>query len=376
MKYPPQQIWDGRLVALRDDAAMLLGDIDPVGVFNACTVGAAAAIIQHADIDTNTAVGDLVHVVSGTGVTAGFYRIIAVGANAVTVDRNVSGAGGADIRCEVYQDVIAVFATDGVNGQRIIGYSHQDGPLQIGGDAPVSAGDGMGSEDVLFGNRQEVVGDVFFRSYFRRDVIKWLDCFDIGASAAAYELLWNVAALITGAGTNVVSTTPSYVTLTTGVNIADAEGTRSEYAIIQRIRENRTEIRVELGQTANTQFYFGWNTNGANAMAAAADDYVIVFFDVSDDPNWQIKVGDGTDEEVFTSAIAASTAAVIHDIWVETDGTVHWAINGIEQDITGSVTSNKMTAADHYLIVGQLMVVAGAGALTAEIDYVENEKNK
>ena len=234
--------------------------------------------------------------------------------------------------------------------------------------------DSKGGENMLYPPRQ--IWDSYINSYFRRDIIKWLDCFDIGASAAGYELLWNVAALITGAGTNVVSTTPSYITLTTGVNIADAEGTRSEYAIIQRARRNRTEILVELGQTVNTQFYFGWNNNAANAMGAAADDYVIVFFDKSDDDNWQIKVGDGVDEEVFTSAIPATTGAIVHEIWVETDGTVHWAINGTEQDITGSIATNKMTAADHYLIVGQLMVVAGAGALTAEIDYVENEKYK
>ena len=113
-------------------------------------------------------------------------------------------------------------------------------------------------------------------------------------------------------------------------------------------------------------------------MGAAADDYVIVFFDKSDDDNWQIKVGDGVDEEVFTSAIPATTGAIVHEIWVETDGTVHWAIDGVEQviDGAGDISSNKMTAADHYLIVGQLMVVAGAGAITAEIDYVENEKYK
>ena len=132
------------------NSSELFGNPTEVGSFTACTVGAASAIIQHADIDTNTAVGDFLHVTSGTGVTLGFYRIIAVGVNQVTVDRDVSGAGDTDIACIVYKDVIGFFATDGVNGQRIMNYSHQDKPLQIGGDT-LQATVGMGSEDVVLG---------------------------------------------------------------------------------------------------------------------------------------------------------------------------------------------------------------------------------
>ena len=132
---------------------------------------------------------------------------------------------------------------------------------------------------------------------------------------------------------------------------------------------------MALGQTVNTQFYFGWNDSGTNGMNPAVDKYVIVFYDDSDDPNWQIKVGNGAAEDVFTSAIPADTDDIIHEIWVETDGTVHWSVNGTELDITGSVTK-VMQADDHYLIVGQAQSVTGAAAIVVEIDYVENEKFK
>jgi len=220
-------------------------------------------------------------------------------------------------------------------------------------------------------------GDFMTEEYIRRMTVLWNDCFDHGIGTQRYTWTWDITSLNTqGNGTNTIDTTPSHITLTTSaVGIGDNEGTRTEFAVVERARKNRSEILVDLSQTVNTQFYFGWNTSGTNAMVAAADEYVIVFFDDSDDPNWQIKVGNGATEDVFTSTKAASMDNIRHEIWVETDGTVHWAIDGVEIDITGSV-SNKMTASDHYLIIGQLQSVTGAAVLVAEIDYIENEKLK
>lgn len=233
--------------------------------------------------------------------------------------------------------------------------------------------------DVLFEGTIEVDGDKQVAGYNRQDYITWNDCFDHGSTVAKYGQDWDLTALNTqGTGSNTIQTTPSHITLTTDNNAAgDNEGTRTDYQIVNRARQVRTEFSVDLGQTANTQFYCGWNTSGTNAMVAAADEYVIVWFDISDeeDPNWQIKVGDGATEDVFTSLIAADTNTVLHEIWVETDGTVHWAVNGTELDITGSV-DNLMTASDHYLIVGQVQSVTGAAAIVAEIDFVELEKIK
>ena len=214
--------------------------------------------------------------------------------------------------------------------------------------------------------------------YIRRATIYWMDCFDHGPTIDKYQKSWDITTLnIQGNGTNTVDTNPSHITLTTDNNaIGDNEGTKSEYKIILRSRKNRSEIMLQLGQTANTQFFWGWNDSATNAMVANADKYVIVFFDKSDDDHWQIKVGDGADEEVFTSAITADTDEIIHEIWVELDGTVHWAVNGTELDITGSISTNKMAADAHYLIVGQAQSVTGASAIVADIDYIENEKMK
>jgi len=235
--------------------------------------------------------------------------------------------------------------------------------------------------DILFEGSLEVDGSKQVAGYNRYDYISWNDCFDHGSTVAKYDQDWETAALNTqGNGTNTIQTNPSHITLTTDNNaIGDNEGTRTDYQIIERARLNRTEFGCTLGQTANTQYYMGWNTSGTNAMVPAADEYVIVFFDVSDNANWQIKVGDGATEDVFTSAIAGAATFIRHEIWVESDGTVHWAVNGTELDITGSV-DNLMTASDHYLIVGQAQsvtgAVTGAAAIVAEICYVENEKTK
>lgn len=230
--------------------------------------------------------------------------------------------------------------------------------------------------DVVF-NALLLHGDFETEAYIRRATILWNDCFDHGVGAFKYGWTWDITSLNTqGAGTNTIDTNPSHITLTTQNNaIGDNEGTRSDFVIIERARQNRSEFGVSLGQTVNTQFFCGWNDSGTNSMNPAVDKYVIVFFDESDDPNWQIKVGNGAAEDVFTSAIPADTSDIIHEIWVETDGTVHWSVNGTELDITGSVTK-VMQADDHYLIVGQAQSVTGAAVIVAEIDWVENEKTK
>lgn len=231
--------------------------------------------------------------------------------------------------------------------------------------------------DVLFEGSIEVDGTFQVAGFSRSEWVTWTDCFDHGSTAAKYGQDWDLTSLnVQGAGTNTIQTNPSHITLTTDNNgVGDNEGTRTDYAVVNRSRENKTEFGVELGQTANTQYYCGWNDDTLNAMVSNADKYVIVFYDAADNANWQIKVGDGATEDVFTSSVAADTSFIVHDLWVETDGTVHWMVNGTELDITGSV-SNKMDAADHYLIVGQAQSVTGAAVIVAEICYVTHAKNK
>lgn len=165
-QFVPLKMVNSGLFSKMPSVPLFIGNSTPVspGPFSNCTVGAASDTIQHADIDTNTAIGDLVQVVSGTGVTAGFYRITAVGANQVTVDRNISGAGGTDVLCAVYKDIIGFFITDATNGQRVMNYSHQNKPLQLGGDIPAATGHSLTSEDIIFGGDVEFDEPVYFDS--------------------------------------------------------------------------------------------------------------------------------------------------------------------------------------------------------------------
>ncbi len=142
-------------IALSNTCLIIGQGRDIVGVLTSCTVAATSAIISKTGIETNAAVGDLVHVTSGTGVTTGFYRLITLGSGAITVDRNLSGAGGSNIAVNIYKNVIGVFATDGTNGQQIMNYSAQNKPLQIGGDT-LAATVTLTSKDLYIG------GDIGF----------------------------------------------------------------------------------------------------------------------------------------------------------------------------------------------------------------------
>ena len=111
---------------------------DAIGSFTACTFPTATKNkISKTGIGTGMAVGDLVIVTGGTGATVGSYRATVIdSANLITVDRNIH-ASGTDIidgTVSTAKDVVGIFATDGVNGSRIANYSHQDKPLQLGGD--------------------------------------------------------------------------------------------------------------------------------------------------------------------------------------------------------------------------------------------------
>ena len=265
--------------------------------------------------------------------------------------------GSADGSIDVGDEVAAIFRL-GASGSAVPGYAIIPG-------------------DVLFEGSIEIDGNQHTAGYLRSDYTLWVDCFDHGSTVAKYGQDWDLTALNTqGTGSNTIQTNPGNITMTTDNNaVGDNEGTRTDYQMVDRHSQARTDFGIHLSQTANTKFYCGWNTSGTNAMVAAADEYVIVFFDVSDNANWQIKVGDGATEDVFTSGVAGAVGFVRHEIWVESDGTVHWVVNGTELNITGSV-DNLMTASDHFLIVGQVQSVTGAAILVAELGYVEHEKLK
>jgi len=352
--------WDSNTTG--DDLASFR--IEVTGVNTAALWYSAKTIEPVAMTDHDNYLSPTFVIVNNEGADANDYAAVVIGERAQ-----------ADVKVAHYFDFYAM--TGAVDGSVDPSNAEVAAIFRFGASGTATPGYATTPGDVLYEGSIEVDGNKQVAGYNRFDYIIWNDCFDHGSTVAKYDQDWETAALNTqGNGSNTIETNPSHITLTTDNNaIGDNEGTRTDYQIIERARLNRTEFGCTLGQTANTQYYMGWNTSGTNAMVAAADEYVIVFFDVSDNANWQIKVGDGATEDVFTSAIAGAAAFIRHEIWVESDGTVHWSVNGTELDITGTV-DNLMTASDHYLIVGQAQSVTGAAAIVAEICYVENEKTK
>lgn len=145
------------------NAAFLMGNGARIGSWGGDGVSNGTTTITDiggAAHGLSLAAGDLVHITAGTGAVEGFYRIVSDDGTSVVVDRAVTAA--TDLAVIFYKDVIGFFATDGTNGQRIMGYSHQDKPLQIGGDVLAATGHSLGAEDVLIGGILEVDGVVYF----------------------------------------------------------------------------------------------------------------------------------------------------------------------------------------------------------------------
>jgi len=144
------------------NSAQLFGTEDFLGSLTNCTSNGTATITKTSH-GLSVAAGDLIHITDATtAADEGFYRLVSSAENTLVVDRALSGSD-ADVDLTVYKDVIGIFATDGTNGQRIMSYSHQDKPLQIGGDVLAATGHSLGAEDVLIdGNKLEINPDVYF----------------------------------------------------------------------------------------------------------------------------------------------------------------------------------------------------------------------
>ncbi len=134
------------------------GTYDRVGYTSVTFPTANKDYANKAGMGTASAVGEMLQVTGGTNATAGFYRIITiVGTGSVQVDRAIH-ADTADITdgtVTIDKDIIGMFATDGTNGQRIMNYSAQNKPLQLGGDVLVATS-GLTSEDVTLGGVLDV----------------------------------------------------------------------------------------------------------------------------------------------------------------------------------------------------------------------------
>ena len=152
----------------------LIGNTTPIGSWAGDGVSSAGTAnitdVGGAAHGLSLAVGDLVHISASTTAShLGYYRIITAGATTVVLDR-VLAATDTDLTVTFYKDVIYIGATDGTNGQRITGYSHQDKPLQIGGDILAATGHSLGGEDVLVGGNLEVNGKLWLDGVYAMSI--------------------------------------------------------------------------------------------------------------------------------------------------------------------------------------------------------------
>ena len=202
---------------------------------------------------------------------------------------------------------------------------------------------------------------------------KWvheMDCFDRGLSRFNFGQCYDIATLSVGGGSNVVTTLTSHNTLQTGAVINNQEGTRIFDALAQRSRQFFAEIAVEMPSIADIEFRFGFYKD--------ADEFVYIEYDKSVNDNWRLTINDTTGQEWSTEVEAVTVgSAQILRLWVEDDGTPHWAMGAIYNSVVELGTSgvaNKMTADDHYL---EYYVKTEAAAIKrADIDYLEIFKLK
>lgn len=197
-----------------------------------------------------------------------------------------------------------------------------------------------------------------------------MDCFDRGLSRFNFAQCYDIATLSVGGGSNDVTTLVSHNTLQTGAVIGNQEGTRIFSPLAQRSRLFFAEIMVELPSVANIEFRFGFYKD--------ADEFVYIEFDKSVNDNWRLTINDTTGQEWSTEEVPVTVGEEqILRLWVEADGTTHWAIGpayNTVREIGTTGIANKMTADDHYL---EYLVKTEATTIKrADIDYLEIFKLK
>ena len=173
--------------AAADQLSLIAGGVEGIRILEAnskiYTVIGGAEADQETDGDTDgtttitsdgatgdnfsstCATGDMLFIYGGTtAADYGPYRIVTVTDNDnLVLDRAPSGTN-SDVDFVVIKDGVLIEHTDGTNGQRIVGCSHQDKPLQIGGDALAATGHSLGAEDLLIGGILEVNGATYMDS--------------------------------------------------------------------------------------------------------------------------------------------------------------------------------------------------------------------
>ena len=271
--------------------SFLVGNTTPVGSVTNATSNTTTTITKASHgLSAVVAAGDLLHV-TDTTTTAdeGFYRVVSVGVNTFVVDRALTGSD-ADVDLIIWKDVISFHDTDGTNGNWFRGSSHQDNPMQIGGDILVATADSLGSEDVLFGGRVEFTDTVYSAKTFAADDMTLIDINPTWA-AGNYSGAGYGCSLTSGGMTTVGNTLACYA--------ADIETHASDVSGSALFAYVAWEVDVSAGGNA---VKYGFTTE---------EGYDVDFFTVDSDMRIEavtVTVGDGVNVDIAAGDGTASAA--------------------------------------------------------------------
>jgi len=105
---------------------------------------------------------------------------------------------------------------------------------------------------------------------------------------------------------------------------------------------------------------------------AAANEYVVIAYDVAVGANWLLQIDDTTGAETIDSLVAATVDPTKLEIAVDAAGNVSWAINDVAMPAPPGTT--LMTANPHY--TWWELTDTAAAAHTVAVDYVQIEQLK
>lgn len=104
--------------------------------------------------------GDFAHITdSSTAADEGFYQVIADDGTNITLDRVLSGTA-TDLDVTFYKDVIAFLAANANGHQQIMGNSHSNVPLILGGYPGAGFATGGTSQDIAIGNNLYIANNL------------------------------------------------------------------------------------------------------------------------------------------------------------------------------------------------------------------------
>ena len=164
------------------NTGLLLGNPDEIGSITNATSDGTSSIVKTAH-GLSLAVGDFVQITDATtSADEGFYTIKALpDGDTITVNRALAGSD-ADVDITFYKDAILIDSTDGTSGMRIVLHSHQDKPLQWGGDTLFTTTN-MSTEDILIGNILGIINvNTAPSGALTNGVLTWADDFAGGDS--------------------------------------------------------------------------------------------------------------------------------------------------------------------------------------------------